>query len=64
MVTGIVLSGGSSRRMGRDKAQMDLNGQPLISHVIQRLEEVCPRILVVSQPHHDLTLSHISDRLP
>lgn len=33
----IILAGGLSRRMGRDKALASLGGRPLIAHVIERL---------------------------
>ena len=32
-----VLSGGESRRMGRDKSQVPFLGRPMIEHVIRRL---------------------------
>lgn len=34
---GIVLAGGRSRRMGRDKAWLDVEGEPLISRVLAQL---------------------------
>jgi molybdopterin-guanine dinucleotide biosynthesis protein A len=37
-IAGIVLAGGQSRRMGGgDKGLLDLGGQPVIAHVIERL---------------------------
>ncbi|MGE7369339.1 molybdenum cofactor guanylyltransferase MobA [Neorhizobium sp. NPDC001467] len=36
-IAGLVLAGGRSRRMGRDKTSMTLAGQPMIAHVIRRL---------------------------
>ncbi|ATN34694.1 molybdenum cofactor guanylyltransferase MobA [Rhizobium sp. ACO-34A] len=33
----LVLAGGLSRRMGRDKTIVDLSGQPMIAHVVDRL---------------------------
>ncbi len=46
-VTGIVLAGGMSRRLGRDKAVEMINGQPLISHVLDCLSHVTQELVVV-----------------
>ena len=46
-VTGVVLAGGLSRRLGRDKAVEPIDGEPLISRVIRRLEELTDEIVVV-----------------
>jgi len=47
-MTGIVLSGGESRRMGRDKAFLKLDGVPLIEHVLRTLRIIFPRIIIVT----------------
>jgi len=47
-LTGIVLAGGASRRMGRDKAFLELDGRPLIGIVIERMARVCAEVLVVA----------------
>jgi molybdopterin-guanine dinucleotide biosynthesis protein A len=47
-MTGIVLAGGESRRMGRDKAFLTLEGIPLIEHVLRALRAVFPRIIIVT----------------
>ena len=47
-MTGIVLSGGESRRMGRDKAFITLDGIPLIERVLRTLRAVFPRIIIVT----------------
>ena len=46
-VTGVILAGGRSRRLGRDKAVESLGGQPLIRRVIERVEAVTADIVVV-----------------
>ena len=46
-VTGIVLAGGLSRRLGRDKAVELIDGEPLISRVVRRLEDLTDEIVVV-----------------
>lgn len=43
----IVLAGGGSRRMGRDKASLPLGGKQLIQHILQGLKERFDRIVVV-----------------
>jgi molybdopterin-guanine dinucleotide biosynthesis protein A len=47
-MTGIVLAGGESRRMGRDKAFLKLDGVPLIEHVLRTLRSIFPRIIIVT----------------
>lgn len=47
-VTGVVLAGGASRRMGRNKAFLELDGRPLIAHVLERLAQVCREVLIVA----------------
>ncbi len=46
-VTGVVLAGGRSRRLGRDKAVELVGGEPLISRVVARMSEVADEIVVV-----------------
>ncbi len=45
--SGIILAGGRSRRLGRDKAVESVGGQPLIQRVIHRLSQVTSEIVVV-----------------
>lgn len=45
-LTGLVLAGGASRRMGADKAVLDVGGRPLVHHVARRLAAVCVDVLV------------------
>ena len=46
-VSAIVLAGGLSRRLGRDKAVEPFDGEPLISRVIGRLESLTDETVVV-----------------
>ena len=46
-VTGIVLAGGKSRRLGRDKAVEQVGGRPLIARVIDTLANVAGESVVV-----------------
>ncbi len=46
-VTGIVLAGGMSRRLGRDKAVEAIGGQSLISRVLDGLSHVADELVVV-----------------
>lgn len=44
--TALILTGGKSTRMGRDKALIPLEGKPVIEHVIEGLSGLFPRILL------------------
>lgn len=65
-MTGLVLAGGASRRMGADKALIDLDGRPLVEHVAERLATVCTDVLVAPGARRlpDLPWTQVDDRLP
>lgn len=46
-VTGIILAGGLSRRLGRDKAVEPINEQPLIGRVMDALYRIADELVVV-----------------
>ncbi len=64
-VTGALLAGGRSQRMGSDKCLIELGGKPMVSHVIGRLRPQVHRIVIVAneEPERfsDTCLPVISD---
>jgi molybdopterin-guanine dinucleotide biosynthesis protein A len=65
-LTGIILAGGASRRMGgRNKAFLELDNRPLIEVVIERMAQMCAEVLIVAgdtSPYTGLGVPVIADR--
>lgn len=64
-VTGLVLAGGASRRMGRDKALIELDGKPLIQIVVEKMAQVCNEVLIVAgdtQSYKGVGVPVVADR--
>ncbi len=58
-VTGAILAGGKSRRMGQDKAWLDLgDGVPLVRRVAAALARVADDLLVVANDPRYIELGH------
>ena len=51
---GVVLCGGKSSRMGRDKAWLAWRGRPLVIHVVEALRQSVDEVVVVASAELDL----------
>ncbi len=60
--TAIILAGGDSQRMGRDKAKLMLGGQTLLQRVIVTMQQLFPEVIVsVRQPRPEIHLPQVCD---
>jgi molybdenum cofactor guanylyltransferase len=46
-ITGVILVGGQSRRMGRDKAFLEIGGKPLLERVLELFKDCFKRVVLV-----------------
>lgn len=62
-ITGIILAGGKSSRMGTEKGLVQFNGKPFIQYSISALKPLVSRTLIISaNPDYDLfKLERIED---
>jgi molybdenum cofactor guanylyltransferase len=66
-LTGVVLCGGASRRMGVDKAEIELAGRTLLERAVAALAGACDEVLLATggEPRYpSLGLSVVLDRVP
>jgi molybdopterin-guanine dinucleotide biosynthesis protein A len=66
-VTGVVLCGGASARMGRDKALIEIDGKPLVRLVAERVAECADPVLLASgaaRRFESLPYQEITDAAP
>lgn len=66
-VSAAIMAGGRSRRMGRDKAWLDLgDGRPIVQRVVDVLREVADEVIVVANDpaYGRLGLRVVADRFP
>jgi molybdenum cofactor guanylyltransferase len=47
-ITGIILAGGKSSRMGTDKSLIEFKGKPLIQHAIDSIKPLCDQVIISS----------------
>jgi len=55
---GAILAGGGGRRIGGDKAIVELHGRPLISYPLEALREALGRVAILAKP--DTKLPYVS----
>jgi molybdenum cofactor cytidylyltransferase len=53
MVDGIILAGGYSKRLGRNKMSINFKNKPVIQHTIEHMQSVCHHIYVVTGFYHE-----------
>jgi molybdopterin-guanine dinucleotide biosynthesis protein A len=66
-VTGVVLAGGKSSRMGQNKAMLVYDNKPLIETVVERLSGIFSKVVLsVNDPlaFPQLNLPHVADVYP
>jgi len=67
VVTGCVLCGGESRRMGRDKALLELAGAPLVERALRVLRGISERQLLLSgsgERYSQFGVEQLTDAVP
>jgi len=63
--TAIILAGGDSRRMGNDKADLQLGDLTLLQHVIATMQKLFPEVILsVRRPRREIDLPQVCDDLP
>ena len=65
-VSAAIMAGGKSKRMGQDKAWIELDGEPLIRRVANVLAQVADEVIVVANDpkYATLGLRVVPDRFP
>ncbi|MDX8389690.1 MAG: molybdenum cofactor guanylyltransferase [Mariprofundaceae bacterium] len=61
----VILTGGESKRMGSDKAMVEVAGKPMIDHIVESVEPLFSEILIsVREFRSGMKLPQVKDGLP
>ncbi|MEK6725653.1 MAG: molybdenum cofactor guanylyltransferase [Deltaproteobacteria bacterium] len=66
-VTGIILAGGKSSRMGRNKALLDFGGRSIIEHTVDLFKSIFPEVILVTntpEEYANLGIKTVTDIFP
>jgi molybdopterin-guanine dinucleotide biosynthesis protein A len=65
-VSAAIMAGGKSKRMGQDKAWIELDGEPLIKRVANVLAQIADEVIVIANDprYESLGLRVVRDRYP
>src|SRR5947208_16758174 len=66
-ITGIILAGGASSRMGMDKALLHLDGTTFLGRIVETLDRVVDEVIVVGRerlPRDAARARVVTDELP
>lgn len=66
-VTGIILAGGKSSRMGRNKALLDFGGRSIIEHTADLFKSIFPEVILVTntpEEYANLGIKTVTDIFP
>jgi molybdopterin-guanine dinucleotide biosynthesis protein A len=66
-ISGAILAGGKSTRMGRDKAVLEVGGKRLIDRLVDGLQQIFPEVMIVANtpgPYDNLGVRVIPDLIP
>lgn len=60
MITGFVLAGGQSSRMGREKAWLPIGSRPLIEVILGRIRHCVDRTVIIANLHNRSEFEHLA----